>query len=454
MQSLLISSTKKSSGKTIVSIGLSGLATKLGYSVQTYKKGPDFIDPSWLSYASKKPCFNLDFNTMGKNEIKSTYRSRLIGSDLAIIEGTKGLYDGISTDGHDSNAELAKVLKSEVLLVIDCKGITRGIAPLLLGYKKFDSKVKLNYVLLNNVSTNRHEEKLLAAIKQYTDFKVVGAIPPIDNLIDERHLGLIPAFQHSNKSSVTSSIISAVKENVDYKKILPKKSKKSKESKVQKISLKSKTSLTIGVAVDSAFGFYYPDDLEKIIDYGHKIKKVNLIKSKKLPSLDALFIGGGFPETQASKLAKNISMKKSIKSAIENNLPVYAECGGLMYLANNLKFSSRTTKMCNVFDIDIKMNSKPIGRGYTILNSLVHPWGIKKNNIHAHEFHYSSVISRTKKYKYAFNIKRGYGINGKKDGLIYKNTIASFSHLRSCDSFNWVEYFIKHIERVNGKTNI
>ena len=140
MQSLLISSTKKSSGKTIVSIGLSGLATKLGYSVQTYKKGPDFIDPSWLSYASKKPCFNLDFNTMGKNEIKSTYRSRLIGSDLAIIEGTKGLYDGISTDGHDSNAELAKVLKSEVLLVIDCKGITRGIAPLLLGYKKYDSK--------------------------------------------------------------------------------------------------------------------------------------------------------------------------------------------------------------------------------------------------------------------------------------------------------------------------
>ena len=454
MQSLLITSTKKSSGKTIVSIGLSGLATKLGYSVQTYKKGPDFIDPSWLSYVSKKPCFNLDFNTMSTSEIKSTYQSRLIGSDIGIIEGTKGLYDGISTDGHDSNAELANLLKSEVLLVIDCKGITRGIAPLLQGYKKFDSKIKLNYVLLNHVSTNRHEEKLVAAIKQYTDFKVLGVIPQINNLIDERHLGLIPSFQHDNKSSVTKSIVSTMEDNIDYEKILPKKIKKLKNTKEQKVSIKNKRRLTIGIAVDSAFGFYYPDDLEKIIKYGHKIKKINLIKTKKLPIVDALFIGGGFPETQASRLAENISMKKSIKSAIENNLPVYAECGGLMYLAKNLIFNSKTKKMCNVFDIDIKMNSKPIGRGYTILNSLVHPWGIKKKNIHAHEFHYSSVISRNKKYKYAFDIKRGYGINGKKDGLIYKNTIASFSHLRSCDSFNWVEYFIKHIERVNGKTNI
>ena len=454
MQTLLISSTKKSSGKTIVTIGLVGLATKLGYSVQTFKKGPDFIDPSWLSYVSKRPCFNLDFNTMSANEIKSTYQTRVNGSDMGIIEGTKGLYDGISTDGRDSNAELAKLLRSEVLLIIDCKGITRGIAPLLQGYKKFDNKLKLNQVLLNHVSTSRHEGKLLSAIKQYTDFKVLGAIPPINNLIDERHLGLIPSFQHNDKNSVTKSIISTLQDNVDYKKIFPKKIQKQKQIKGHKNLIKGKQNLTIGVAVDSAFGFYYPDDLEKIVRYGHKIKKVNLIKDKELPALDGLFIGGGFPETQAMELAKNTSMKKSVKSAIENHLPVYAECGGLMYLANNLKFNSKIKKMCNVFDVDIIMNTKPVGRGYTILDSLVHPWGIKKINIHAHEFHYSSVISRKKRYKYAFNIKRGYGINGKKDGLIYKNTIASFSHLRSCNSFDWIKYFIKHIEEVNGKANI
>ena len=454
MQSLFISSTKKSSGKTIVTIGLSGLATKLGYSVQTFKKGPDFIDPSWLSYVSKRPCFNLDFNTMSSDEIRSTYQSKVNGSDIAIIEGTKGLYDGISTDGCDSNAELAKLLRNEVLLVIDCKGITRGIAPLLQGYKKFDNKIKLNHVLLNHVSTSRHEAKLLSAIKHYTDFKVLGAIPPINDFIDERHLGLIPAFQHHNKRGIAKSIISTLQNNTDYKKIFPKKIKKQQHTKVQKKPLKGKKGLTIGIAVDSAFGFYYPDDLEKIIKYGYKIKKVNLIKDKELPALDGLFIGGGFPEIQAGELEKNTSMKKSIKSAIENNLPVYAECGGLMYLANNLKFDSKIKKMCNVFDIDIIMNTKPIGRGYTILDSLMHPWGIKKNNIRAHEFHYSSVVSRKKRYKYAFNIKRGYGINGKKDGLIYKNTIASFSHLRSCNSFDWIKYFIKFIEGVNGKTNI
>ncbi len=454
MQSLLISSTKKSSGKTIVTIGLSGLATKLGYSVQTFKKGPDFIDPSWLSYVSKRPCFNLDFNTMSPDEISSTYQLRVNGSDIGLIEGTKGLYDGISTDGRDSNAELAKLLRTEVLLVIDCKGITRGIAPLLQGYKKFDSKIKLNQVLLNHVSTSRHEAKLLSAIRQYTDFKVLGAIPPINNLIDERHLGLIPSFQDHNKNSNSKLIISTMKDNVDYKKIYPKKIQKQQEIKERKIILNGTKNLTIGVAIDSAFGFYYPDDLEKIIKYGHKIKKVNLIKDRELPALDGLFIGGGFPETQAGELSKNISMKKSVKSAIENHLPVYAECGGLMYLANNLKFNRKISKMCNVFDIDIIMNTKPIGRGYTILDSLEHPWGIKKKNIHAHEFHYSSVVNRKKRYKYAFDIKRGYGINGKKDGLIYKNTIASFSHLRSCNSFDWIKYFIKHIKRVNGKANI
>ena len=175
MQKLLISSTKKSSGKTIISIGLSGLATKLGYAVQTFKKGPDFVDPSWLKFASKKPCYNLDFNTMSDKEITEMYRSKSIDSDIGIIEGTKGLFDGVATDGSDSNAQLAKLLKTEVILVIDCNGITRGIAPLLLGYKNFDKGIKMKRLILNNVSTTRHESKLIASISKYTDFKVIGS---------------------------------------------------------------------------------------------------------------------------------------------------------------------------------------------------------------------------------------------------------------------------------------
>ena len=206
----------------------------------------------------------------------------------------------------------------------------------------------------------------------------------------------------------------------------------------------------IGVASDAAFGFYYPDDLEEIERRGCRIKKIDLIRDSELPPLDGLFIGGGFPEVQAHKLEKNTSMKKSIRNAINQDLPVYAECGGLMYLAKSIKFKNSRTKMCNVFDIDIEMNEKPIGRGYTVLEANNHPWAVNKKNIHAHEFHYSSVIHNTKKYKYAYNIKRGYGINGKKDGLIYKNTIASFSHLRSTNRFSWTKYFIKFIEELNG----
>ena len=449
VQSLFISSTKKSSGKTNISIGLSGLAKNIGYDVQTFKKGPDFIDPSWLTLASGRPCYNLDFNTMGSEEIKRMYLEKSHGMGFSLIEGTKGLFDGISTDGADSNARLASLLKSQVILVIDCEGITRGIAPLLEGYKSFGKKLKLNKVILNNVATSRHESKLISAISRYTDFRVLGVIPSIKNFIVERHLGLVPTFQHPQKMKVLSSLVSVIKNNTDYKKLLPLRSKSQKKI-IRSSFTKRKNSLVVGIASDVAFGFYYPDDMEEIERQGCRVKKIDLTRESSLPSIDGLFIGGGFPEIQAQKLQNNRSMKKSIRNAINQGLPVYAECGGLMYLANSIKFGKSFTKMCNVYDIDIEMHEKPIGRGYTVLESDNHPWAMKNKNIHAHEFHYSSVKFNKKRYKYAYNVKRGYGINGRKDGLIYKNTIASFSHLRSTSKFNWAKYFIKFIEQNNG----
>ena len=208
VNSLLISSTKKSSGKTIVSIGLSGLLNDIGYNVRTFKKGPDFIDPSWLSLASNRDCYNLDFNTMSSSEITKLFSDKSENMDISIIEGTKGLYDGISTDGSDSNAQLASLLNSDVLIVIDCEGMTRGIAPLLEGYKSFGKELRLNKVVLNNVSTSRHESKLIAAVSRYTDFNILGVVPKINNFISERHLGLIPTFQHPQKKRVLSSLIS------------------------------------------------------------------------------------------------------------------------------------------------------------------------------------------------------------------------------------------------------
>ena len=270
VQSLLISSTRKSSGKTIISIGLSGLANNLGYDIQTFKKGPDFIDPSWLTLASRRPCYNLDFNTMGSEEIKRMYSKKSHGMDFSLIEGTKGLFDGISTDGADSNAELASLLKSNVLLVIDCEGITRGIAPLLEGYKSFGEKLKLDKVILNNVSTSRHESKLVSAISRYTDFRVLGVIPSIKNFIVERHLGLVPTFQHPQKKKVLSSLVSIIRNNTDYKKLFPLRCKSQKKVIKPRVT-KKKNPLVVGVASDAAFGFYYPDDIERFKYYGVKI---------------------------------------------------------------------------------------------------------------------------------------------------------------------------------------
>lgn len=448
MQSVFISSTKKSSGKTILSIGLARLSKKLNLITQTFKKGPDFIDPSWLARASGTPCYNLDFNSMSNKEICELFKTKSKDSDFKIIEGTKGLYDGVALDGSDSNAELAKLIKSNIILIVDCEGMTRGIAPLLNGYSNFDSNISPKRVILNNVSNTRHENKLISAIRNYTDFKCYGSLPKIDDIINERHLGLIPAFQYRNANKIIDNICNIVKSNVNYNKIIPLKKKKSKLLTRQKA--KSQTTLTIGIAMDEAFGFYYQDDIEKFESMNCRIKKIDFIKDKNLPRIDALIIGGGFPETVAQKLASNYSMKSSLRKAIDSNLPVYAECGGLMYLADSISFGGKKRKMCGVLDIDIDMEVKPVGRGLTILSPYKHLWGIKNKLINAHEFHYSSVKFKKKKYKFAYKIKRGYGINGFQDGLIHKKLIASYSHLRASNKMNWIKYFIKFIQSTHG----
>ena len=448
MQSLFISSSKKSSGKTILSIGLAALAHQEKLNTQTFKKGPDFIDPSWLNAASNNPCYNLDFNTMSRDEIKDLYNSKSKNSDFTVIEGTKGLFDGVAIDGSDSNAALAKIIKTEVVLIIDCQGITRGIAPLLNGYRSFDKQLNLTKVILNNVSNTRHEDKLICSIKEYTNFKCYGAIPKINDIIDERHLGLVPAFQHDNRKKILATLRNNLKSCIEYKKLIP--APKKNKSLINKVRSNNKTRFTIGVASDQAFGFYYPDDIEKFKDLGCKIKKINFIKDKYLPNIDGLIIGGGFPETVAEKLESNQSMKSSLKKAIESNLPVYAECGGLMYLCKYIEFHGRKRKMCNVLDINVKMNSEPIGRGLTVLVPINHPWKLGSVKIPAHEFHYSSLEFNKKKYNFAYKLSRGYGINGKQDGLMYKNVIASYSHLRSTQNFQWVESFLNFIDNHHG----
>lgn len=448
MNSYLISSTKKSSGKTVFTVGLLGILKNLNLNPSPFKKGPDFIDPLWLSKAAGNACYNLDFYTSSNLEIKETFRSKTLSTNIAIVEGNKGLFDGLSVSGSDSNAALAKLLKLEVLLVLDCTGTTRGVAPLLNGYRTFDKKVKFKGVILNNISGDRHEGKIISSIKEYTDFNVLGSIQKNTKLeVIERHLGLEPVFQASNSNKIVSQITSIIKSSINVDEIIPKNIKKIRTKKISCNRYKNKyKNITLGIATDKAFGFYYPDDIEKFKQLGVRLKFFDTIKNTKLPDVDALFIGGGFPEIVAAQLAKNIKMKSSIFSFIDSEKPVYAECGGFMYLCESITFNSKKYKMVGSIKGKIKMHKKPIGRGYINLNiNKLHPWHKTQGEIKAHEFHYSDIKLPNHKYKFAYDVKRGYGINGKKDGLVHKNLLASYAHLRNTKQSRWVDDFTKFI---------
>jgi cobyrinic acid a,c-diamide synthase len=460
MTHLLISASHKSSGKTSISIGLCAALTQKNYIVQTFKKGPDYIDPLWLSEASKRPCHNLDFYTMENDEIIHTVKQYSYNSDINIIEGNKGLYDGLDLDGSNSNAALAKLLNIPVVLVLDARGMTRGIAPLILGYQNFDSKVKIAGVILNRLGGNRHEDKLRAVIEHYTDVKVLGAVYQDINLeIKERHLGLMPSNESIIATQQIDNLANAVTKQVDLEKIIniavssPALNKLPLIPNIKNINYKCK----IGIIRDAAFGFYYTSDLTALEQAGAKLIFIDAINHKHLPKIDGLFIGGGFPEMHMEKLSANISLKNDIYQAIENYLPVYAECGGLMYLSKNITYLNKTCKMVGALPINTKVESTPQGRGYVHLQeNNDNLWSnlSENNEFYAHEFHYSRVekISKDIKLKFAYKILRGTGIDGQNDGIIYKNTLACYVHLRDVKKNHWTKRFINFILKVKNRT--
>ena len=450
MNSYLITSTKKSSGKTIITIGLSALLNEMKHKLSVFKKGPDYIDPLWISQAAGCRCYNLDFNTMDNNEIKKLYRDKSKYSNINIVEGNKGLFDGVSLDGSDSNAQLAKILNLNTILVIDCSGITRGIAPLVNGYEQFDSKIKYSGIILNNITSDRHEGKIVNALKEYTKLKVIGSVHKNSKLsILEQHLGLEPSFLKSNTKTI-KKISSVIKSSIDYKYLVKDIKKKKIRPLVNRVTTSSDFSdIKLGIALDSAFGFYYADDIEKIQSLGAKIHYFNTMKHKKLPKVDALLIGGGFPELFSSKLNFNKNMMVSVKDFVESGKPVYAECGGLMYLAKSIKFKNKTVKMVGAINGKVIMHSKPVGRGHVELTQhSKHPWPMRNQKIRAHEFHYSNIILHEKINSFAYKVKRGYGINGKYDGVLYKNLLATYSHLRDTKKTNWIENYLKFIKTI------
>jgi len=456
----LVSAAHKSSGKTTVSAGLAAALTARGKVVQTFKKGPDFIDPMWLTAASGRRCRNLDPWLSPDDEIVEAFRRHSAGADVALVEGNKGLYDGLALDGSNSNAALAKTLGLPVVLVIDARGMTRGIAPLILGYQAFDRDIAIVGVILNNLGGSRHEAKLRAVIEHYTDVSVVGALHHDPRLtIPERHLGLEPGNEADDVPRRVAGLGEAVGRQVDLEALLSRAAvagplRAPEAPAFPRMARESAAApeVRIAIAQDRAFGFYYADDLDALRAAGATIVPFDTLADADLPPSDALVIGGGFPERHALALEANAALRQRIRGAIEAGLPVYAECGGLMYLARSITSEGRTCRMVGAIPGDVVMRDRPVGRGYVVLEeSSDFPWplGGGGRTVRAHEFHFASLENLSPEVRCAYRVVRGHGIDGERDGVVVGNVLASFSHLRSTPDRDWAARFVAFV-RASG----
>ena len=451
MAHLYLSAAHKSSGKTTIAVGLAAALTERGLSVQTFKKGPDYIDPMWLQRAARRPCYNLDYNVQSGEEISATFATRMQDAALGLIEGNKGLFDGLDVQGSDSNAALAKLLGAPVILVIDCEGMTRGIAPLILGYRAFDPDVAINGVILNRVAGSRHEGKLRAALERYTDVPVLGAVQR-DQMptVEERHLGLTTPAETDALDDVIQRIATCVSAGVDLDALLEiaEAAPRPQATKQPQPATQSSSDIRIAIARDAAFGFYYADDLEALSAAGAELVPFNTLSDPELPDADGLLLGGGFPETQMAGLEANASLRAGIKTALEAGLPAYAECGGLMYLCRSLAWNGERHEMVGAIPADAVMNARPQGRGYAKVEERPGlPWPKAASGMRgatmlpAHEFHYASLQNLPEETMFAYDVKRGAGVDGRHDGIVIGNLLANFMHLRDTAANHWTARF-------------
>jgi cobyrinic acid a,c-diamide synthase len=444
---LLISSPQGHSGKTIVTVGLCKLLRRRGFSVQPFKKGPDYIDPSWLTIAAGRSCRNLDLFLIPEARLIQAFEQACEATDLAVVEGAMGLYDGL--DAYETTAEIARLLNIPILLVVNTSRMTSSIAAMVKGYQLFQTNIKIAGVILNYVSGIRHEKKLRDAVEQHCEIPVVGSIPrDADLLIAERHLGLIPSSETDEAESVVELIGRKLEGCLDLDSILsiaraPKVLYPSPLPLGERDGVRgSQAGITkIGVIRDRVFNFYYPENLEALNEAGAELIFIDSLKDR-FPEIDGLYIGGGFPEFFLEALEGNHKLRQDIAEAIEEGLPVYAECAGLMYLCRKIRWRNRSYEMVGIIPAEVQISEKPEGHGYVIAEVVdenpLFPVGL---TIRGHEFHHSKVTIK-EGVKFAYQIRRGHGIDGQRDGVLYKNMFAAYTHLHALGTPSWAEAFV------------
>lgn len=446
----VVSAVHKSSGKTTLSVGLAAALRARGHAVQTFKKGPDYIDPLWHSRASGRPCYSLDFHTQSVDEIVASVARRSPAGGVALIEGNMGLHDGIDLEGSDSTAALARVLDAPVVLVVDAEGMTRGVAPIVNGTIAFDPAVRFAGVILNRIATARQQAKLVAAIERYSNARILGCIGRDAGMqVVERHLGLTTPAEAGHSDDRIGHLARSIEASVDLDALLASTGSVAPLPLPAVPTSPPRADVRIAVAMDSAFCFYYADDLEALVQAGAEIVHFSPLSAPSLPEADALFIGGGFPETHMRELEANAPLRAAIRSAAEAGMPIYAECGGLMYLSRAISWRGERREMVGIVPAETEMHDRPQGRGLvTLAPTGEGPWsaaGGADGLVPAHEFHHAALTGIDPSARFAYRVARGYGIDGSRDGIVVGNVLASFSHMRDTSRNRWAGRFVDFV---------
>jgi cobyrinic acid a,c-diamide synthase len=456
---IIIAGTTSGVGKTSITLGILYILKSLGFKIQAFKVGPDFIDPSYHHFVTNSPSYNLDSWLMGKKGLIDTFEKYTIGKDIAVIEGVMGLFDGAGgkTD-FASTAHIAKILNSPIILVIDASKAARSLAAIAYGFLNFEKGLHIKGIILNKISSSKHFNFIKDAFAKKIKIPIVGVIYKNSNFVfSERHLGLIPREELDNKKR--NEIINSAKiisESLDVEKIMSiigqTPNEKITKKKIEKRTEYHIQTIKIAVALDASFNFYYQQNLDTLQKMGAQLIFFSPLNDYRLPEeIDGIIIGGGFPEILAHDLSKNISMIRSIKKIAENEIPLYAECGGLMYLSKSIKEGipkydennkipkskvkvfNKTYKMIGLIDAITKMTKK-LTLNYTqgkVLNKSI--FG-DINSIKGHEFHFSEMENISIDSKFSYSLKKGKGIIDQKDGIVVYNTLASYTHLHFCNT--------------------
>lgn len=370
------------------------------------------------------------------------------GSDFSLIEGNHGLYDdSLSDDGATSTAALARQLQSPVILVVNAARMARSVAAMVRGYQLFEPQTNIAAVILNNVAHSRHEQKLRQAIERYCYLPVVGAIPRDDALaIPDRHLGLIPCAEDDALLPAVAACRRMAQQSIDLDAVL---------ALAQTVPLLPEQTddrpgaipepvVRLGVIRDKAFSFYYPANFEALTEAGAELVFIDALVDPALPPVDGLYIGGGFPEMFMAQLSANVSLRHDIRRAAEAGLPVYAECGGLMYLCRRIVRGDQSAEMVGALPAEVELTDHPQGHGYVLARAEAgNPFLPAGTIMRGHEFHHSRVINLPADLQTGYRLSRGKGLGGGRDGWVHRNILAGYTHLHAAGSPGWAKGLVK-----------